>query len=162
MAHKRRHHTSKRMRHKEHMGMEHYERGPVRHHSPTKIHHMKDHFNDEYRNDKEGEGYGRYVYDREATDPRSLEMSAHRRAGMIGAEHYAGMNPRRRQEMEDAGMIHEDHREIANLPQGVVMRPYPMETGYTPEELDDTLRGITRQMNYDNGKKMQHFYPKKV
>ncbi|HEY4831542.1 MAG TPA: hypothetical protein VIH61_03180, partial [Waddliaceae bacterium] len=73
-----------------------------------------------------------------------------------------GMEPRRRQELEDMGMIHEDHREIANLPQNVMMKPYKYESGYLPEDLDDTIRGIERQKDYDNGKKMEHFYPKKV
>ncbi len=100
---------------------------------------------------------GPYHYDRQE------EQATHRRMKSMGsAEHYAGMEPRRRQELEDAGMIHEDHRQVANLPQEVVMRPYPMPGGYTPEDLDDTLRGIDRQTGYDNKKKMDHFYPKKV
>ena len=97
---------------------------------------------------------GRYHYDREE------EKASYRRMG--GAEHYAGAEPRRRQEMSDMGMIHEDHREVANLPQQVVMRPYGGGSSYLPEDLDDTIRGIQRQMDYDDGKRMQHFYPKKV
>jgi hypothetical protein len=84
------------------------------------------------------------------------------RSGMAMGEHYAGAEPRRRQEMEDAGMIHEDHSAVANLPQGVMMKYYPKESGYMPENLDDTLRGVDRQMDYDNKKKMEHFHPKKV
>jgi hypothetical protein len=87
---------------------------------------------------------------------------AHHRMGMAHGEHYAGMEPRRRQEMEDMGMIREDHSAVANLPQGVMMKPYRKEGGYLPEDLDDTIRGIEHQMDYDNGKKMQNFYPKKV
>jgi hypothetical protein len=98
-----------------------------------------------------GMGMGPYHYDRQ---------SQYRAMG--GAEHYAGMEPRRHQEMRDAGMIHEDPRAIANLPQNVVYRDYPKGTGYLPEDLDDTLRGIDRQMAYDNDHKMEHFYPKKV
>ena len=85
------------------------------------------------------------------------------RMGSARGEYYAGAEPRRRQEMEDAGMIREDHSAVANLPQGVMMKPYPKDTGnYLPENLDDTLRGVDRQMSYDNKKKMDHFYPKKV
>lgn len=91
---------------------------------------------------------------------REEEKASYRRMG--GAEHYAGAEPRRRQEMSDMGMIHEDHREVANLPQQVVMRPYGGGSSYLPEDLDDTIRGIQRQMDYDDGKRMQHFYPKKV
>lgn len=81
---------------------------------------------------------------------------------MSGREHYAGAEPRRRQEMEDMGMISEDHSAVANLPQGVMMKPYYRETDYLPENLDDTIRGIKHQMDYDNGKRKQHFKPKKV
>ncbi len=77
-------------------------------------------------------------------------------------EHYAGMEPRRRQELEDAGMLHEDHRAVANLPQEVIMRPYPKVGGYLPEVLDDTIRGIDNQMNYDDSQRRRHFNPKKV
>ena len=92
---------------------------------------------------------------------RAHERANHR-MGSAHGEHYAGAEPRRRQEMEDAGMIHEDHSAVANLPQNVMMKPYPKEGGYLPENLDDTLRGVDRQMNYDNSKKMAHLYPKKV
>jgi hypothetical protein len=92
---------------------------------------------------------------------RMHERSEHRHK-MMHEEHYAGAEPRRRQEMEDAGMIHEDHNAVANLPQDVMMKYYPREGGYTPEDLDDTIKGIDHQMGYDNRKKMEHFMPKKV
>lgn len=76
--------------------------------------------------------------------------------------HYEGMNGRRRQEMEDAGMIHEDHRAIANLPQDVMIKPYPMTGPYLPEVLDDTIRGVDKQMDKDDNKRREHFVPKKV
>lgn len=76
--------------------------------------------------------------------------------------YYAGMDARRRQEMEDAGMIHEDHRAIANLPQDVMIKPYPMTGPYIPEVLDDTIRGVDKQMDMDDNKRREHFVPKKV
>jgi hypothetical protein len=112
------------------------------------VEHHRDMHND---SDRERYGMGPYRYDRQ---------SQYRAMG--GAEHYAGMEPRRHQEMRDAGMIHEDHRAIANLPQNVVYRDYPKNTGYLPEDLDDTLRGVDRQMAHDNYDMMNHFYPKKV
>ena len=81
---------------------------------------------------------------------------------MDHAEHYAGMEPRRRQEMEDAGMIHEDHRAIANLPQEVMIKPYADSERYLPEVLDDTIHGIDKQIDYDDNKRREHFSPKKV
>lgn len=76
--------------------------------------------------------------------------------------YYEGMDARRRQEMEDAGMIHEDHRAIANLPQDVMIKPYPMTGPYIPEVLDDTIRGVDKQMDKDDSKRKEHFVPKKV
>jgi hypothetical protein len=77
-------------------------------------------------------------------------------------EHYAGLQERRAQEREDAGMISEDHNAIANLPQSVVMRPYPKNYGYLPEVLDDTIRGIDKQVDMDDSKRSKNFMPKKV
>lgn len=132
-----------------------YQYGSVSHHSPDKVHKMRDKFNDEMRHDSESYQMGPYPYDRQ-------EQSAYRRGKSMGEGHYAGAEPRRRQEMADAGMIHEDHRAVANLPQEVRYNPYPMNYGYTPEDIDDTMRGVDRQIDYDDDQKMSHFYPKKV
>ncbi len=83
-------------------------------------------------------------------------------SSMSHREHYAGMEPRRRQEMEDAGMIHEDHSAIANMPQNVMIKAYPDAESYLPENLDDTIHGVDRQINMDDNKRKEHFAPKKV
>lgn len=80
----------------------------------------------------------------------------------IGDELYAGMEPRRRQEMEDAGYIHEDHNAIANLPQNVMIFPYPKTGPYMPQGLNDDIRGVDHQMDYDDDQRKAHWYPKKV
>lgn len=67
--------------------------------------------------------------------------------------HYEGMDSRRKQEMSDAGMIREDHSAIANMPQEVMIKQYPKDSNYMPEEIDDRISGIDRQMNADNPKK---------
>jgi hypothetical protein len=77
-------------------------------------------------------------------------------------DYYSGMEARRRMEMEDAGMIKEDHRAIANLPQEVMIKPYPHTGPYMPEGLDDTIKGVDHQMDYDDSQAKRHFYPKKV
>ncbi len=90
-------------------------------------------------------------------------MSEHEHRGhKIRGGHYEGMDPRRRQEMEDAGMIHEDHRAIANMPQEVMIKPYPRTGPYLPEGIDDTIRGVDHQMDYDDSQRARNFYPKKV
>lgn len=78
------------------------------------------------------------------------------------SEGYAGMEARRTQEMQDAGMIRENPSAIANLPQEVMIKAYPKTGPYMPEELDDRISGIDRQMNYDDSQRRKNFAPKKV
>lgn len=118
-------------------------------------------FNDEYRNDRMPEKFGAYPYDRQGMDEHRIRERSSGKMMMYNGG-YEGYEDRRRQEMRDAGMIHEDHRQIANLPQEVKMEMYPMTGPRTPEDIDDTLRGVDRQINYDNSQKMRHFFPKKV
>lgn len=61
-----------------------------------------------------------------------------------------------------SSMIHEDHRAIANLPQEVMIKSYGMPGSYMREELNDDISGVDAQMRYDNYKRNEHFYPKKV
>ena len=91
----------------------------------------------------------------------SGEVHAHRMHKVMGG-HYEGHDPRRRQEMEDAGMIREDHSAIANLPQGVEMKPWGSYHAGMPEDLDDTIHGIDKQIGMDDAKRRAHFMPKKV
>lgn len=128
----KRYHQSKAARHREHMGMERRERGPVRGHHA-------DHFNDEHHHSSERSGF---IF-KEAYEP------------------YAGNDARRTQEMQDAGMIRENPSAIANLPQEVMIKAYPKTGPYLPEGLDDTIYGIDRQMDYDDKQRRAHFYPKK-
>lgn len=134
----KRHHSSKRARHAEHMGMEHYERGPVKHHSK---HHSSS-----------VESHGGRM------DPVHYK-SPHR---MHFDESYAGEYARRTQEMQDAGMIHNNPHAIANLPQEVMIKPYPRGGYALPEGLDDTISGVDHQMSYDDSKRAATMYPKKV
>lgn len=83
----------------------------------------------------------------------------HESEGMKG--HYEGHAGRRRQEMADAGMIHEDHSAIANLPQGVMIKDWPSGGSYTPENINDTISGVNRQMNEDGSKRARHERPHK-
>lgn len=79
-----------------------------------------------------------------------------------GREFYAGEQARHTQEAEDGGMLHEDRSAIANMPQNIIMRPYPKNMGYLPEDLDDTIRGVDEQIGMDDRKRKEHFKPKKV
>jgi hypothetical protein len=75
---------------------------------------------------------------------------------------YAGMDSRKAQEREDGSMIKEDHSAMANLPQNVIMKPWPTAGTYLPENLDDTISGINRQVGLDSSKKDANLEPKKV
>lgn len=75
---------------------------------------------------------------------------------------YEGIESRRTQEMQDAGMIRENPAAIANLPQEVMIKPWPDAGSYMPENIDDTIKGINRQVAMDDGKRAAHNVPKKV
>lgn len=75
---------------------------------------------------------------------------------------YEGAEGRRTQEMQDAGMIRENPSAIANLPQEVMIKGWPDAGTYMPENLDDTIRGINRQVALDDSKRSAHNVPKKV
>jgi hypothetical protein len=116
-----------------------------RHYSSNgSVNNKPDHFNDEHHRDKDSVERGMY------------------RGRLTAGELYAGMEPRRRQELEDAGMIHEDHSAIANLPQNVMIKMYPKTGPYNPEILEDSIKGVDAQMDYDDSQRARHFYPKKV
>lgn len=123
----------------------------ARHYKSSKggINHKPNKFNDESSHDKDSRD-GSMGF-----NPRIAQ-----RANMN--EFYAGMDARRRQELEDSGMIHENPNAIANLPQEVMIKAYPKNGPYMPEGLDDTSRGVDMQMDYDDSKRREHFYPKKV
>lgn len=74
---------------------------------------------------------------------------------------YDGFQQRRRQEMEDAGMISEDRSAIANLPQSVMIKAYPKTGPYNPEIEDDTIRGVDEQMDADDKGRAKVFAPHK-
>ncbi len=111
--------------------------------------HRPDKFNDSERHDKDGK-----------MGDMGFDTTIARRANMN--EFYAGMDARRRQELEDSGMINEDPRAIANLPQEVMIKAYPKLNNYLPEGIDDTGRGVDMQMDYDDDKRTARMYPKKV
>lgn len=67
----------------------------------------------------------------------------------MGHEMYAGPLQKRRLEMMDGNMIHEDHNAMANLPQEVKMAYWP-KAEYSTYDLDDTIRGIDKQQSADS------------
>ncbi len=65
-------------------------------------------------------------------------------------EFYAGVDPRRRQEMADGGMVREDHVAMSNLPRQAIHCEYPQSYYYGTPYLDDTIRGIDDELDDNN------------
>jgi hypothetical protein len=70
-------------------------------------------------------------------EDRSI-ANAYRRAREIGGEFGGGLDPRRRQEVADAGLIREDHNAMANLPRMAQHHEFPAAGYYMTPYLDDT------------------------
>ena len=88
--------------------------------------------------------------------------SGMKHAKHLGSAHYDGMDARRHQEHVDGQMLSEDHSAVANLPQGVVMKPFGRSEGYLPDGLNDGITGIDNQRGLDHRQMMRHYAPKKV
>ncbi len=69
---------------------------------------------------------------------------------------------RRTEEMQDGGMIRENRAAIANLPQEVMIKPWPMGGSYLPEPLNDTIVGVDRQLNEDAPVRKAGYRPEKL
>lgn len=69
---------------------------------------------------------------------------------------------RRTQEMQDAGMIRENPAAIANLPQEVMIKPWPVGGAYLPEPLNDTISGVNQQMDQDAPVRKSGYRPEKL
>ena len=63
---------------------------------------------------------------------------------------------RRKEEMRDFSMISEDKSACANLPQDVKYHAWPKTGHYADYDLDDTIRGIDKQMNEDGSGMRRH------
>jgi len=68
---------------------------------------------------------------------------------------------RRHKEMYSNGMIDEDHSAVANLPQGVKMQAYNQTGPWMKEVIDDTIRGVDKQMDADDRENHREMRPRK-
>lgn len=71
------------------------------------------------------------------------------------------LDPRRRREYEDSGMINEDVNAVANLPQDVKYHTWPRPRYENMYNLDDTVHGIDRQIDADIKGMKSEFDPEK-
>ena len=75
---------------------------------------------------------------------------------------YEDMDQVRAQERKDASMVPNGNGAHAGMPTEVVMKLYPKDDSYMPENLDDTIKGIDAQKGADNSKRRAHNVPKKI
>ena len=74
---------------------------------------------------------------------------------------YSGEKMRRKMEMSDAGMLHDDKSAVANMPQDVKYRPWGNDFTGFDSNIDDTISGINQQQRMDEGEAKRHNVPKK-
>lgn len=75
---------------------------------------------------------------------------------------YSGpLNRARNEERRDFEMISEDKSAVANLPQQVMYKPWPKAGYYADYDLDDTIRGVNKQMDEDGSDMKRHKSSKK-
>lgn len=66
------------------------------------------------------------------------------------------LNYARRKEAQDFAMISEDKSAIANLPQEKMYKEWPKVGHYASYDLDDTIRGVDKQMDEDGAQMARH------
>jgi hypothetical protein len=82
-------------------------------------------------------------------------------AGHEGA--YEGVDQRRKQEAEDSSLFGGSHAKYhANMPTEVIFKTVGQPHLGMPEDLDDTMKGVDRQINTDESDLHKHLHPKKV
>ena len=98
---------------------------------------------------------------RYAKENRRRTVCSFYEGATMARHHKSKMDPRRYQEMRDAGMIREDHSATANLPQEVKYHDWPENHSYENYGLDDTIRGIDKQEREDVNDMKRHLQPGK-
>lgn len=71
-------------------------------------------------------------------------------------EFFAGVDPRRRSELAQGGMVREDHKAMANLPKQAIHCEYPQAGFYETPYLDALVRGIDESPDDDGTFKSRH------
>jgi len=74
----------------------------------------------------------------EYKNSETLERENFARMRDASSAFYAGIDPRRRKEVADAGMVQEDHSKMANLSDRFIHREYPRFGEWTMPFIDDT------------------------
>lgn len=95
--------------------------------------------------------YSQMYYNEQRRDQRAFE-----RLKDMENEFFAGVDPRRRQEIADGGMVKEDQRAMSNLPRKAIHCEYPQAPYYTSNYIDNAERGVDEELD-DNTSSMARF-----
>lgn len=79
------------------------------------------------------------VYPNVESKSEMYSQRAYDRVEEMYSSFYAGLDPRRRQEMADGGMVKEDRAAIANLSEKPIHREYPPAGYYSSPYIDDSV-----------------------
>jgi len=88
-------------------------------------------------------------------------MAHHSKKRFYDGDYSGHLNHARKQEHKDFEMISEDHSAPANMPQEVKYHAWPKAGHYAEYSLDDTIRGIDKQMDEDGSAMKRHKSTKK-
>jgi hypothetical protein len=75
---------------------------------------------------------------------------------------YEDKDDVRRLERQDSAMAPSGDGAHAGMPTELVMKAYPKEGNFMPENLDDTIKGVDAQKSADNNMRRKLNVPKKV
>lgn len=76
---------------------------------------------------------------------------------------YEGIEERRKQEREDSSLFGSSQSEyMANMPTKVIFKEVSKPYSALDSNLDDTMKGVDRQIETDHSDARRHMKPKKV
>lgn len=91
----------------------------------------------------------RQEYDLMYRDAQERDQRAFDLIEQLDGEFWRGVDPRRRQEVADGGLIQEDHTQMANLPRRAIHHEYPKAGYYESPYIDDARRGDNSELDDD-------------
>lgn len=98
-------------------------------------------------------------YDQVYVSEQRRDQRAFERLKDMENEFYAGVDPRRRQELADGGMIREDLKGMANLPRQAIHCEFPQAPFYSSNYIDATERGVDEELDDNNSSMARYLNP---
>lgn len=98
----------------------------------------------------------RDIYAKQNELAQYRDQRAFSRVENMRNEFYAGLDPRRKQEMADGGMIREDQNAMANLSPIAAHYEFPQAGYYTSPYMDNSIRGTNGELDDNNSVMSRH------